>query len=75
MSSLPTPPLSVEQAAPDGSALRLVQILLPVVVLAAGIVVWDLVVRINNIPPYVLPGPGAVFATLVGDWPVEFCEV
>jgi NitT/TauT family transport system permease protein len=70
MSSLPTPPLSVEQAAPDGSALRLVQILLPVVVLAAGIVVWDLVVRINNIPPYVLPGPGAVFGTLVGDWPV-----
>jgi NitT/TauT family transport system permease protein len=70
MSSLPTPPLSVEQAAPDRSTLRLVQILLPVVVLAAGIVVWDLVVRINNIPPYVLPGPGAVFATLVGDWPV-----
>jgi NitT/TauT family transport system permease protein len=70
MSSLPTPPLSVEQAAPDRSPLRLVQILLPVVVLAAGIVVWDLVVRINNIPPYVLPGPGVVFATLVGDWPV-----
>jgi NitT/TauT family transport system permease protein len=70
MSSLPTPPLSVEQAAPDRSTLRLVQILLPVVVLAAGIVVWDLVVRINNIPPYVLPGPGAVLATRVGDWPV-----
>jgi NitT/TauT family transport system permease protein len=70
MNSLPTPPLSVEQAAPDRSTLRLVQILLPVVVLAAGIAVWDLVVRINDIPPYVLPGPGAVFATLVGDWPV-----
>ena len=70
MSSLPTPPLSAEQAAPDSRALRLVRILLPVVVLAAGIAVWDLVVRINNIPPYVLPGPGAVFWTLVGDWPV-----
>jgi NitT/TauT family transport system permease protein len=28
------------------------------------------VVRINNIPPYVLPGPEAVFGTLVKDWPV-----
>jgi NitT/TauT family transport system permease protein len=26
------------------------------------------VVRLNNIPPYVLPGPGAVFKTLVNDW-------
>jgi NitT/TauT family transport system permease protein len=39
-------------------------------VLAAGIALWELVVRINNIPPYVLPGPGAVFRTLVSDWPV-----
>ncbi len=30
----------------------------------------QLVVRLNNIPPYVLPGPGAVFRTLVSDWPV-----
>src|SRR6202163_1866107 len=72
MSSLPTPPVSVEQAAPDGSALRLVRILLPIVVLAAGIAIWELVVRLNNIPPYVLPGPGAVFGTLVQDWPVLF---
>jgi len=28
------------------------------------------VVRLYDIPPYVLPGPSAVFATLVGDWPV-----
>ena len=26
--------------------------------------------RANDIPPYVLPGPGAVFRTLVNDWPV-----
>jgi NitT/TauT family transport system permease protein len=70
MSSLPTPPLSAEQAAPDSPTLRLVRILLPVVVLAAGIAVWDLVVRINDIPPHILPGPGAVFWTLISDWPV-----
>ena len=48
----------------------LVRILLPVVVLAAGIAMWELVVRVNDIQPYVLPGPSAVFQTLVSDWPV-----
>jgi len=31
--------------------LRLVRILLPIVVLAAGIAAWELVVRLNDIPP------------------------
>ncbi len=38
--------------------------------LAVGVAAWELVVRLNNIPPYVLPGPSAVFVTLVQDWPV-----
>jgi NitT/TauT family transport system permease protein len=54
----------------DGLTLRLVRILLPIIVLAAAVAVWALVVRINDIPPYVLPGPGAVFRTLVSDWPI-----
>ena len=70
MSSLQTPPLSSEQAAPDSRTLRLVRLLLPIVVLAAGVAIWELVVRLYNIPLYVLPGPGAVFRTLVQDWPV-----
>ncbi|HEX3116428.1 MAG TPA: ABC transporter permease [Bradyrhizobium sp.] len=70
MSSLQTPPLSAGQAAPESRGLRLSRILLPIVVLAAGFAVWELVVRLDNIPPYVLPGPIAVFRTLVGDWPV-----
>jgi NitT/TauT family transport system permease protein len=70
MSSLQTPPLSARQAAAEQAGLRLVRILLPIVVLAAGIAVWELVVRLNHIPPYVLPGPIAVFATLISDWPV-----
>jgi NitT/TauT family transport system permease protein len=70
MNSLQTPPLSVEQSAPDSRSVRLVRILLPVVVLAIGVAAWEAVVRANEIPPYVLPGPGAVFRTLVNDWPV-----
>ena len=70
MSALQTPPLSAEQATPENTGLRLIRILLPFVVLAAGVAVWALVVNLNNIPPYVLPGPGAVLRTLVQDWPV-----
>jgi len=70
MNSLQTPPLSAEPSALDSRGVRLVRILLPVVVLAIGIAGWEFVVRANDIPPYVLPGPGAVFRTLVNDWPV-----
>src|ERR1700692_4954233 len=70
MSSLQTPPLSAAAGVPDDFRGRLVRILLPVVVLAIGIAAWEFVVRANEIPPYVLPGPGAVFRTLVNDWPV-----
>jgi len=70
MNSLQAPPLSDGLGSPDGRVLRLVRILLPVFVLALGIAAWELVVRINKIPPYVLPAPSAVFWTLLGDWPV-----
>ena len=70
MSSLQPPHLAARQATPDSGRLRLVRILLPAVVLAAGVALWEAVVRLYDIPPYVLPGPSAVFATLVGDWPV-----
>jgi NitT/TauT family transport system permease protein len=49
---------------------RVLRVLLPVAVLALGVVVWELLVRIGNIPPYVLPGPRLVFSTLISDWAV-----
>ena len=52
------------------SSRDFLRFLLPVVVFAAGIAAWELVVRVNDIQPYVLPGPIAVFRTLVSDWPV-----
>jgi NitT/TauT family transport system permease protein len=51
----------------NGSPLRFVA---PVVVLALGVLAWDLVVRLNGIPPYILPGPGLVASTLVSDWSI-----
>jgi NitT/TauT family transport system permease protein len=49
---------------------RALRVLLPLVALAAGVIVWALVVRLKEIPPYVLPGPEIVFSTLVSDWAV-----
>ncbi|MGN6411421.1 MAG: ABC transporter permease [Nitrobacter sp.] len=46
------------------------RVLLPVAVLGAGVLAWHFVVRIYAIPPYVLPGPMLVAATLVQDWPI-----
>ncbi len=49
---------------------RMLRILAPAGVLALGIVLWDLIVRINGIPPYILPSPGLVLSTLFADWPI-----
>ena len=69
MSSLQTPALSARPAAPERGSLRLFRILLPIMVLAAGVAAWELVVRLYDIPPYLLPGPLAVVKTLITDWP------
>lgn len=46
------------------------RILLPVLVLGAGIAAWELAVRLNDIAPYVLPAPSVVLQTVFDDWPV-----
>jgi NitT/TauT family transport system permease protein len=66
-----TPDVSPPLPARAGDhALRLVRLALPVVVLVAGIAFWELVVRLNDIKPYVLPAPSAVLVTLIRDWGV-----
>jgi NitT/TauT family transport system permease protein len=52
------------------AADRRLRVLLPVAVLALGVVLWEVVVRHYDIPPYVLPAPGQVFSTLIADWSV-----
>jgi NitT/TauT family transport system permease protein len=46
---------------------RVLRVLLPIVVLALGVILWELVVRVGDIPPYVLPSPRLVFSTLISD--------
>jgi NitT/TauT family transport system permease protein len=44
--------------------------LLPLLTVGATIYAWHWVVVANEIPHYILPGPGRVFAQLVEDWPL-----
>jgi NitT/TauT family transport system permease protein len=48
---------------------------LPVLALAVGFLVWDLVVRLKGLPPYVLPSPGLVFSTLIEDRGILFSSL
>ena len=49
---------------------RALRIALPALALGIGVLAWELVVRLNELPPYILPGPGLVLSTVVADWPI-----
>jgi len=49
---------------------RQLRVILPIAALALGLIAWELGVRLMQIPPYVLPSPGLVFATLITDWSI-----
>ena len=46
---------------------RVLRIALPVVVLALLLGLWEAVVRVEGIPPYVLPAPSRIWQTLIAD--------
>ncbi|MGE0564866.1 MAG: ABC transporter permease [Pseudolabrys sp.] len=50
-----------------GSAFRFG---LPVLMMVLLVALWHAVVAVNDIPHFVLPGPGLVASTLVSDWTV-----
>ncbi len=45
----------------------IVRVLLPILTLLLAGLAWHLVVRLNNLPPYVLPSPELVVQTLITD--------
>jgi NitT/TauT family transport system permease protein len=47
---------------------RLLRVVLPIVVLILGLLLWEAVVRFENVPAYILPAPWLILKTLVGDW-------
>ena len=60
--------VQLPNASMQGRRERALRIALPIIVLAIGLLLWEAVVRVSNVPPYVLPGPGRILQTLVADW-------
>jgi NitT/TauT family transport system permease protein len=62
--------ITVAETASDNKAVRFIA---PAAVLLGLLVLWEMVVKINNIPHYILPAPTLVAQTLVKDfgtlWP------
>ncbi len=48
------------------------RIILPAVIGTLALIAWDLTVRLNEIPHYILPGPGLVLESLIEDWDTLF---
>lgn len=51
---------------------RIARVVLPVAVIALSLLAWDRIVAWNDIPHYILPGPGLVLSTLIADWAILF---
>ena len=41
----------------------------PALTLGMGLLAWEGLVRYFDIPPYLLPAPSLIIATLITDWP------
>jgi NitT/TauT family transport system permease protein len=52
------------------AAERALRFLLPALTLVLALVVWETIVRLEQLPPYILPGPVLIFQTLFADWSV-----
>ncbi len=48
---------------------RAASFLLPTLVGLLFLIGWEWLVRANDIPPYLLPGPMAIARAMVEDWP------
>ena len=47
---------------------RIARVLAPLAIGLAALACWELLVRVNDIPHYILPGPLLVLQSLIADW-------
>ncbi|WP_159585773.1 ABC transporter permease [Chelativorans xinjiangense] len=47
---------------------KLLRVSVPLLMLFLALLAWDLYVRLNDVPPYILPGPLTVADALLNDW-------
>ena len=51
------------------------KVLLPLAVFAAALAGWEAYVRLQGVPPYILPAPSLIAATMVSDWPILWASL
>jgi len=59
-----------ESAAAARRRDRILTMIVPLCVIIALIALWQILVTVNDIPHYILPGPGLVVKSLISDWHV-----
>ncbi len=59
------------------AAIRLnpLKAILPLAMVVAAVAVWEVYVRLQGIPPYILPAPSLIAATLGTDWPLLWASL
>ena len=73
MKGKPSPSEGMPPAKPEAAGLKAaINVVVPLCALAIKIALWEWVVQAWQIPPYKLPAPSAIWATLVQDWDVLF---
>ncbi|AUW45687.1 ABC transporter permease [Rhizobium leguminosarum] len=69
--SIETAEAASPRASQPANALRhelALRIAVPFLVITVLIIAWELYVVLSGVPPYIMPGPGAVAAAFVNDW-------
>lgn len=64
---MPVDPLEMRKAR-AAKRDKIARWLLPMIVVVLSIIAWDRLVVWNNIPHYIIPGPGLVLQALIDDW-------
>lgn len=44
------------------------RILMPLLIGIASLAAWEIAVRVNEVPPWIVPAPSVIWATLLRDW-------
>ncbi|SES39671.1 ABC transporter permease [Rhizobium sp. NFR03] len=66
MAAVPDPASTEDK--PGLGRSRLLRVAVPAIMLGLTLLVWEIYVRVNAVPPYILPAPSLVAQTLVKDW-------
>ncbi|MGE6739997.1 ABC transporter permease [Allorhizobium pseudoryzae] len=64
----PSPSSPTSRAMTAKNRETLLRILIPILVVVALVILWQILVTATGVPQYILPGPGAVAGALVKDW-------